>query len=117
MQAMKSLSEYQALLQSVMAYKPTIEWTKKLLAVLGIEWREESKWSLPLRLRIESDAEPGDEVIASEIVDADDSVLITEVLLNATETYCLQRILSAANAELSRLDPASAPLIYRHSRD
>jgi hypothetical protein len=111
---MKSLSEYQALLQSVMAYKPTIEWTKKLLSTLGIEWREEAKWSLPLRLREIADNGPNSDKFY-DLVDADEAILLVLGELTWRETESFQRILSAANAELSRTsqDLAQRPLIYR----
>jgi hypothetical protein len=106
MQPMKSLTEYQSLLQTVLAYKPTPEFTKKLLAALGLEWREEAKWSLPLKVIHDGSR--------YSIIDADDQVLLDGIHLFDNEVERLQRILTAANAELLRSSQSPAtPLFWR----
>jgi hypothetical protein len=111
---LKTLTEYQEALSKVLAYRATPEFTRKVLSGLGLEWRAEPTWGLPLRVR---DDGPTNTNNLYSLVDADEQLLLAFETLDVVGIAHLQRILSAANAELSRLDPASAPLIYRHSSD
>lgn len=114
---MKTISAHRQELTAVLGYEPTAEFTKKLLASLDVQWREEPTWSLPLRLRPE-DPYDGlqlypDEASDYQIVDADNSLLVDGgILLTADEVPVMQIILSAANAELARQSPAKRPLYF-----
>jgi hypothetical protein len=102
----KTLSEYRSTLGEVLRYEPTDEFTKKLLTALGLEWREEVKWSLPLKVIHDG---PHEDSFYS-IIDADDRVLLDEIHLFDNEVERLQRILTAANAELLRSSQSPTPL-------
>jgi hypothetical protein len=103
----KTLSEYCSTLGEVLRYEPTHEFTKKLLAALGLEWREEPTWSLPLKLRHSG-------IDEYELVDSDDAVILVLEEIEDEEIAILQRILTAANAELLRSSQSPAtPLFWR----
>jgi hypothetical protein len=105
----KTLSEYRSTLGEVLRYEPTSEFTKKLLTALGLEWREEVKWSLPLRLR---DNEHDYGGLGYSVTDADDAHVLFLGETGGGELEAFKRILTAANAELSRQHPAT-PLFWR----
>lgn len=109
---MKSLSEYQAALEAVLAYRPTTEYTKKVLGALGVEYREDPRWSLPLRLTEHREPhEPFGSWLA--ITDADEAIVADEIRMPGMFLANLQRILAAANAELARQAPSPPPLFVR----
>jgi hypothetical protein len=108
----KTLSEYRSTLGEVLRYEPTDEFTKKLLTALGLEWREEVKWSLPLRVGF-----PGGQTIKGGYIEDADGQLVVDFgddsWLPGHSLRGLQRILTAANAELSRQVPTPLPPYWR----